>query len=65
MEVSHEFHRKMAHVATPDCVWYWASLLRAELVGKATDIPFIGPYTGDSDIYLDEEAWATPTKSSK
>jgi len=64
LEVSHEFHRKMAHVAKPDCIWYWASLLRAQLVGEATDIPFLGPYVGDSNIYLDNEAWATPTKAN-
>jgi len=58
LEEKHVIYDKLGCV--PDCVWYWAALLRCELVGEAKPV-VTGEYdTSGPDIYVDDEAWATP-----
>lgn len=47
--------------------WYTSSLLRAErCVLDSIALPYPGAYEGDTrDIYLDDEAWATPVLDAK
>eukprot|EP01087_Luapelamoeba_hula_P007730 TRINITY_DN1897_c0_g1_i1.p1 TRINITY_DN1897_c0_g1~~TRINITY_DN1897_c0_g1_i1.p1 ORF type:complete len:401 (+),score=87.28 TRINITY_DN1897_c0_g1_i1:124-1203(+) len=58
LEEKHIIWDKMG--CRPDCTWYWAALLRVEAVAEPT--PAITGEYDDSgpDIYVDDEAWATP-----
>ncbi|KAL6041308.1 N(4)-bis(aminopropyl)spermidine synthase [Balamuthia mandrillaris] len=59
LEEMHIIYEKLGCV--PDCVWYWAALLRVECVGVPSPL-ITGAYDDQQgpDIYLDDEAWATP-----
>jgi len=57
LEEMHPFYQKIG--VAPDCTWYWAALVRIEAV-EVPNIPILGEYTGPDDIYVDDEAWATP-----
>jgi len=57
LEEKHIFYSKLGSV--PDCVWYWAALLRCELVSEPNPL-VTGKFEVDYDIYMDDEAWATP-----
>jgi len=59
LELMHPFYKKVG--VAPDCTWYWASLFRIECVEDPI-IPIVGKYEGTQDIYVDDEAWATPQK---
>jgi len=48
----------------PDCTWYWAALLRCELIDEPNP-PITGKFEVDYDIYMDDEAWATPQLDKK
>jgi predicted methyltransferase len=49
----------------PDCIWYWSAVLRVEAVIGPN--PIVTGYYDDSkgDIYMDDEAWATPVLDKK
>jgi predicted methyltransferase len=57
LEEMHPFYKKIG--IAPDCTWYWAALVRIEAI-DTPNIPVLGPYMGSADIYVDDEAWATP-----
>jgi len=58
LEEMHTIYSKLGSV--PDCVWYWAALLRVEAVGAPKPL-IVGEYDRHGpDIYMDSEAWATP-----
>jgi len=57
LEEKHIFYQKLGSV--PDCVWYWAALIRGELIDEPKPA-VTGVYEVDHDIYVDDEAWATP-----
>lgn len=58
LEEKHIIYEKLGSV--PDCVWYWAALLRVEAVEELNP-PITGEYDDSGpDIYVDDEAWATP-----
>jgi len=58
LEEMHTIYSKLGSV--PDCVWYWAALIRVEAVGAPLPI-VTGEYDKHGpDIYMDQEAWATP-----
>jgi len=56
LEEKHIIYEKLGCV--PKCVWYWAAVLRCELIGEPKPI-VTGKYDRE-DIYVDDEAWATP-----
>jgi len=62
LEEKHIFYQKLGSV--PDCVWYWAALLRGELIDEPKPA-VTGVYEADHDIYMDDEAWATPVLDKK
>jgi len=56
-EETYDIYEKLG--STPDCIWYWAAILRAEVVEGPT--PIVSGVYDDSkgNIYVDDEAWAT------
>jgi len=56
LEEKHIIYEKLGCV--PKCVWYWAAVLRCELIDEPKPI-VTGRYDRE-DIYVDDEAWATP-----
>jgi predicted methyltransferase len=48
----------------PDVTWYWSALLRVELIDEPNP-PITGKFEVDYDIYMDDEAWATPVLDNK
>jgi len=62
LEEMHTIYSKLGSV--PDCVWYWAALIRGELVDEAKPA-VTGVYEHGPDIYMDSEAWATPVLDPK
>jgi len=62
LEEKHIFYQKMG--SAPNCVWYWAALLRCELIDQPKPA-ITGKYEAGHDIYMDDEAWATPVLDNK
>jgi len=63
LEEKHIIYDKLGSV--PDVVWYWAALLRCETVDQPNPL-ITGEYDDSGpDIYVDDEAWATPILDKK